>query len=152
MNENDICTEAQMLVRKSAAEAFNAFVDPKVTTNFWFTKSSGKLEEHKSVTWQWEMYNVSAAVQVIHVRPNKSIVFEWNSPPRTVSISFQSLDENSTYIIIKETGYAETGAELLRAVKDSTAGFTTVLDGMKAFLEYNIRLNLIGDKFPHELS
>jgi len=35
---------------------------------------------------------------------------------------------------------------------DSAGGFTTVLDGAKAWLEYNINLNLIGDKFPKGLT
>jgi catechol 2,3-dioxygenase-like lactoylglutathione lyase family enzyme len=33
-----------MLIRKPAAEVFEAFVDPDVTTHFWFTKGSGRLE------------------------------------------------------------------------------------------------------------
>jgi hypothetical protein len=37
-------------------------------------------------------------------------------------------------------------------IKDNTGGFTTVLDGLKAFLEHNINLNLIMDKFPKEVS
>ena len=37
-------------------------------------------------------------------------------------------------------------------VKDATGGFTTVLDGLKAFLEHGINLNLIADKFPKEVS
>jgi hypothetical protein len=41
---------------------------------------------------------------------------------------------------------------LLAVIKDSTGGFTTVLDGLKAYLEYNIQLNLIGDKYPKEIS
>jgi uncharacterized protein YndB with AHSA1/START domain len=30
-----------MLIRKPVAEVFEAFLDPDVTTKFWFTKSSG---------------------------------------------------------------------------------------------------------------
>jgi len=40
----------------------------------------------------------------------------------------------------------------LAVIKDSTGGFTTVLDGLKAFLEHNINLNLIADKFPKEVA
>lgn len=39
----------------------------------------------------------------------------------------------------------------MEIIKDSTGGFTTVLDGLKAFLEYNINLNLIADKYPKEV-
>jgi uncharacterized protein YndB with AHSA1/START domain len=31
-----------MLVRRPVAEVFAAFIDPEVTTQFWFTKSSGR--------------------------------------------------------------------------------------------------------------
>lgn len=35
---------AQMLVRRPAAEVFPAFADPAVTSRFWFSKGSGRLE------------------------------------------------------------------------------------------------------------
>ena len=36
--------ETAMLIRKPIADVFEAFIDPDVTTNFWFTKSSGRLK------------------------------------------------------------------------------------------------------------
>jgi uncharacterized protein YndB with AHSA1/START domain len=36
--------ESEMLIRRSVADVFEAFIDPDVTTNFWFTKSSGRLK------------------------------------------------------------------------------------------------------------
>lgn len=41
--------KAAMLIRKPIAEVFNAFIDPAITTQFWFTKSSGRLEPGKPV-------------------------------------------------------------------------------------------------------
>ncbi len=35
--------KTEMLIRKPVAEVFEAFVDPEVTTKFWFAKSSGRL-------------------------------------------------------------------------------------------------------------
>jgi hypothetical protein len=46
---------------------------------------------------------------------------------------------------------AETGDELLAVIKRSTGGFTVLLDGLKAYMEHNINLNLIADKFPQEV-
>ena len=144
-------TETQMQIRRSAAEVFNAFIDPAVTTNFWFTKSSGKLEVGKEVKWDWEMYNVSTTVWASEIVPNERIVFEWGeSPKRTVEFLFKTLSDGSTYVVAKEYGYQETGDELIAAIKDSTGGFTTVLDGLKCWLEHGINLNLIRDKFPAE--
>lgn len=36
--------KAEMLIRKPIADVFSAFVDPAITTKFWCTKSSGKLQ------------------------------------------------------------------------------------------------------------
>jgi hypothetical protein len=36
----------------------------------------------------------------------------------------------------------------VQQVTDSTGGFTLVLAGLKALLEHNIQLNLVGDRFP----
>ncbi|MNE09269.1 hypothetical protein D3C80_1019410 [compost metagenome] len=94
------------------------------------------------------MYQVSAVVNVTTIIENEKIGFEWNNPARTVEFQFKSMSDNSTYVSVKEYGYTETGEELLAIIRDSTGGFTTVLDGMKAFLEHGINLNLIVDKFP----
>lgn len=140
-----------MLIRKPISEVFNAFINPAVTTNFWFTKSSGMVEKGKTVTWEWEMYNVSARVLVKEIVENCRIVVEWGEPATTVEFSFQSLSDGSTYVRVTEGDYKVSGDELLQTIKDSTSGFTTVLDGLKAYLEHGINLNLIADKFPKEV-
>ena len=43
--------KAQMLIRRPIAEVFEAFADPAITSQFWFTKGSGKLEAGKKVRW-----------------------------------------------------------------------------------------------------
>ena len=147
---NSVFVEAQMLIRKPAEKVFKAFIDPGITTNFWFTKSSGKLEVGKTVKWEWEMYRVSTNVLVKEIVPNKKISIEWNEPVTTVDFKFEALTENTTYMVIKNYGFNLEGEELIAAIKDNTGGFTTVLDGLKAYLEHNINLNLIADKFPHK--
>ena len=146
MKENTI-VETQMLIRKPVAIVFEAFIDPAVTTNFWFTKSSGKLEVGKKVIWEWEMYNVSANVFVKKITLNKQISIEWGEPVTTVDFEFNPIADDATYVVIKNYGFNLEGDKLTRAVMDNTGGFTTVLDGLKAFLEHNINLNLIADKF-----
>ena len=36
--------KAQMLIRKPVAQVFEALVEPAITSRFWFSKSSGRLE------------------------------------------------------------------------------------------------------------
>nr|WP_294860318.1 SRPBCC family protein [uncultured Fluviicola sp.] len=142
--------ETQMLIRKPVSEVFQAFIDPAITTNFWFTKSSGKLEVGKTITWEWEMYGASTNVQVKEIIQNKKISTEWGAPATTVDYEFTALTDTTTVVVIKNYGFIQTGDELIEAIKDNTGGFTTVLDNMKAYLEHHIQLNLIADKYPKE--
>lgn len=140
--------EAQMLIRKSAGEVFDAFIDPEKTRHFWFTKASGKLEKGKTITWEWEMYKVSTQVIVKEIIPHEQITIEWNSPATTVEFIFKALADDQTYVVIRNYGFGQQGAELVKEVINNTGGFTTVLDGLKAYMEHGINLNLIADKFP----
>ena len=152
MSQEKIPTvEVQMKIRRPVSEVFQAFIDPAITTHFWFTRSSGKLEVGKTVTWEWEMYQISTSVLTKEIQADKFISTEWGNPATTVDYIFQSLSDGSTYLIIKNYGFELEGEELISAIKDNTGGFTTVIDGLKAYLEHGIRLNLIGDKFPKEV-
>jgi uncharacterized protein YndB with AHSA1/START domain len=150
MSTNTPVVETQMLVRKPAAQVFNAFIDPSVTINFWFTKGSGKLEEGKTVTWEWEMYGASAQVKVKKVVPDQQIIIEWGEPATTVEFNFEKFNDEATYVVIRNYGFAQQGDDLIAAIKDNTGGFTTVLDGLKAWMEHGIRLNLVRDKYPQK--
>ncbi len=142
--------ETQMLIRKPATTVFQAFINPEITTNFWFTKSSGPLEVGKTITWEWEMYGVSTKVIVKDIVENKKISTAWGDPATTVDYEFTALTDDTTYVVIKNYGFKETGNDLIQAIKDNTGGFTTVLDGLKAYLEHDIKLNLVLDKFPNK--
>lgn len=146
--------EAQMLIRKPVSEVFQAFTDPELTKHFWFTKGSGKLEVGKIVTWEWEMYNFSTKVVAKEILTDKKISIEWFTTelPTTVDFDFKTLSDGSTFVTIKHYGFDKTGDELLEVIKDSTGGFTIVLAGLKAYLEHNIDLNLVLDKFPKEIA
>jgi uncharacterized protein YndB with AHSA1/START domain len=141
--------EAQMLIRKPIEDVFEAFVNPEITTQFWFTKSTGKLEEGMTVTWEWEMYGVRSDVKVNEIIRNQLIKTEWGNPSTHVDYEFRQM-EKGTFVVIKSYGFAQTGEDLLKTVNDNTGGFTTVLDGCKAYLEHGIKLNLIEDKFPQK--
>lgn len=66
--------KAEMLIRRPVAEVFEAFVDPAITSRFWFTRGSGRLEPGTQVTWDWEMYGVSAQVSVKAVERDRRIL------------------------------------------------------------------------------
>jgi uncharacterized protein YndB with AHSA1/START domain len=139
--------KAEMLIRRPVAEVFGAFVDPAITTKFWFTKSSGRLEEGGQVKWEWEMYGASTQVSVKAIETNQRILIEW-SGGTTVEWVFTSRPDGSTFVSITNAGFAGDGDAVVNEAIQSTEGFTIVLAGLKALLEHNVVLNLVGDRFP----
>jgi uncharacterized protein YndB with AHSA1/START domain len=142
-----------MLVRRPAAEVFAAFVDPSITTRFWFTKSSGRLEAGKKVRWDWEMYGVSTDVLVKEIEENKRIVIEWSSynGVTTVEWTFTPRADDETFVVVTDSGFKGEGDEIVRNAIESTGGFNIVLCGMKALLEHGLALDLIQDVHPDAL-
>jgi uncharacterized protein YndB with AHSA1/START domain len=142
-----------MLIRKPVADVFEAFTNPNITTKFWFTKSSGRLETGKQIQWDWEMYGISVPVTVKAVEQNRRIVIEWPgySGPTIVEWIFTALDDDTTFVSITNAGFTGDGDELVKQAIDSTQGFTLVLVGLKALLEHNIRLNLVEDRYPNSM-
>ena len=93
MNHTDApAAKAAMLIRRPVADVFEAFVDPAITSRFWFSRGSGRLEAGKQVRWDWEPYKVSAEVLVTAIEPNARIVIEWSTygSPTTVEWAFVS--------------------------------------------------------------
>ena len=143
--QRPVVAKAEMLIRRPIAEVFAAFVDPAITTKFWFTKSSGKLESGKNVRWEWEMYDVFAQVYVKAMEHNKRILIEW---PNLVEWVFTPRGNNTTFITITSSGFTGNDDEVASKAIDSMGGFSLLLAGCKAYLEHGIMLNLVADHNP----
>ena len=144
------CMKTGMLIRRPVADVFEAFMNPDITTKFWFTKSSGRLEVGKQIQWEWEMYGVSIAVSAKAIEPNRRIVIEWPGygGHTTVEWKLAPQKDGTTFVSITEAGFTGDGDELVKQVTDSTQGFSLMLAGLKALLEHNVRLNLVADRYP----
>jgi uncharacterized protein YndB with AHSA1/START domain len=145
--------KAQMLIRKPVANVFEALIDPAITTRFWFSKSSGRLEVGKRVRWDWEMYGVGTNVDVKAIEPNKRILVEWDGPdrPNQVEWSFESKGDDRTFVLVKNWGFSGEPDDAVSEAINSTEGFTFVLAALKAFLEHDMDLDLVLDHSPNAL-
>jgi uncharacterized protein YndB with AHSA1/START domain len=142
--------KAQMLIRSPIGAVFDAFVNPEITTRFWFTKASGALETGKTVVWEWEMYGVSAEVRVKEVVAGSRILMEWGGAESgftTVEWNFVPYGD-TTFVTITEQGYRGTGDEVLARAIDSMGGFSLVLAAAKAWLEHGLVLAVVADHAP----
>ena len=141
---------AEMLIRKPVAEVFEAFVDPAITSQFWFTKGSGRLEPGKRVQWDWEMYGFSVQVDVKEVEQDKRIRVEWSGydAPTIIEWVFTPRVDDTTFVSVTNSGFQGTGDEVVAQAISATEGFSFVLAGLKALLEHNIDLRLVPDRLP----
>jgi uncharacterized protein YndB with AHSA1/START domain len=147
-NKDAPVAKAEMMIRKPVDQVFNALIDPAVTSQFWFTRSSGKLEQGKRIRWDWDMYGVGTDVDVKEIEPNKRILIEWDSyVGRTpVEWEFTARPDNTTMVAVSNYGFE--GDDIVQQAIESTQGFTFMLAGLKALVEHGVRLEFVADKRP----
>jgi uncharacterized protein YndB with AHSA1/START domain len=145
--------KAQLLIRKPVADVFEALIDPAITSRFWFSKGSGRLETGKRIRWDWEMYGVHAEVDVKAIETNKRILIEWNGPenPTSVEWTFEDNGGNATFVVVKNWGFKGDADKVMAEVIDSTGGFTFLIAALKVFLEHGIEPNFVVDHAPESL-
>lgn len=144
-----------MLIRRSAHDVFEALADPAITTRFWYSKSTGRMEAGAVLTWTWEMYGAAGNVWVNEVEVDRRIAFSWDgydpTHPTSVEFHFIPYEGSATYLRIRETGFSgDPDTQVARAL-DSTSGFTFLLSSLKAALEHDITLRVVLDAHPPHL-
>lgn len=154
--QHDPVATSSMLIRKPVSMVFEAMADPVITSRFWFTKGSGRLEPGKTVKWEWEQFGIQADIKVTEVERNRLISFQWpvdedGTAIRTVDISFEPRSADTTFVNVIEKGFVTGNENLVEEISGQTEGWTLVLSGMKAFLEHGINLNLISDHKPVDI-
>lgn len=146
---------AQLLIRKPVREVFEALVDPAITSRFWFSKGSGRLETGKRIRWDWEMYGVHSDVDVKAIEVDKRILIEWNlygpENPSMVEWTFEDKGNNTTFVMVKNWGFQGAADKVVDQVIDSTGGFTFLIAALKVFLEHGIEPNFVVDHAPDAL-
>ncbi len=152
-SKHAVIARAEMLIRRPVADVFIAFVDPLITSNFWFTKGSDRLHMGKTVRWEWEMYGFAIDIDVMAVDENRRILIEWPGAggKTRVEWTFTARPDNTTFVSIANSGFHGTDSAAVAQAIGSTEGFALVLAGAKAFLERGLFLDLIADRHPDGL-
>jgi hypothetical protein len=56
--------------------------------------------------------------------------------------------DGTTLVTISNWGFRGSDDEVVTKALDSMGGFSFLLAGLKALLEHNVALNLVGDHYP----
>jgi uncharacterized protein YndB with AHSA1/START domain len=128
-------------ILKPANEVFEAFVDPSKIGNFWFSSSSERWEEGKTVTLRYDEYDYQGVIEVLEVETNKKIVFQdADGEGNVVTISLKELDQASTIVEVIEEGFKENDDEIISNLIDNKEGWVYMLTCLKGYLEYGVNL------------
>ena len=136
--------DVNMLVRRPAAEVYEAFADPVQITKFWLAESSSRLERGGHVAWAFKVAGARTEVDVLDAVPGELLDLAWDDG-QPLRISFEDRG-SSTLVGILVTDFP--GATPAADAVESMSGFTLVLASLKLWLEYGVEGDLMYDKFP----
>jgi uncharacterized protein YndB with AHSA1/START domain len=141
MNPDTLEIKAKLQIQKPVEEVFEAIVDPAKMSNYFISKSSGRIEEGKTVDWSFPEFEMSFPVRIEKVEKNKYISYYWEAPDRSkellVEIKLEPRENNSTLVSVTEKNMENNEAGI-KWVKQNTEGWANFLACMKAYLEYGI--------------
>lgn len=136
--------EVDMLVRRPAAEVWEAFADPERIRRFWLARSTGRLETGAVVRWTFKVAGAETAVTVVEAVPGRRLDLRWDDG-QPLRISFAERPDG-TLVTVLLTGFG--GDEPAAIAVESMSGFTLVLASLKMYLEHGLEGDLMYDKFP----
>jgi len=142
MNIQTLEIKAALQVAKPVHEVFEAIVDPAKMSNYFISKSSGRMEAGQKLTWQFPEFDMEVPVRVGHIEEDKYISYYWNSDDDKellVEMMLEPKGDNATLVTITEKSMNNDEAGI-KWLKGNTEGWANFLACLKAYLEYGINL------------
>ena len=151
MNPDILEIKVEIQILKPHNEVFEAIVDPRKMTNYFISKSTGRLEEGKQVMWRFPEFDLEFPVRAGKIEPNNYISFYWevDETELLVEITLKPGLNNATLVTITEKSRFndEAGIKWLRG---NTEGWANFLACLKAYLEYGINLRKGAFSYDHK--
>jgi uncharacterized protein YndB with AHSA1/START domain len=139
--------QVQLKIRRSAAEVFEAVVNPDKLSGYFVQSSSGPLAEGVTVIWSFAEAPEPFAVVVTELVTNELIRFGWPAEDggynTQVEMNFEPIDAANTMVRIRESGWKETPGGI-KASYGNAGGWMHMMCCLKAYLEYGINLRAGG--------
>ena len=129
-------------VLKPVHEVYEAIVDPEKMSNYFISRSDGRIEQGKSIQWEFPEFEGSWTVHIDKVEQNKRIEFEWEGASghqTRVKINLEPIEQQFTVIRISE-GPMKNNQEGIKWLLSNTEGWTNFLCCLKAYVEHGINL------------
>jgi len=143
MSENKIKAKVQMGILKPAHQVFEAIVDPDKMNKYFISKSTGRMESGKTLSWTWKDFDTELQIKVGKIERDKVVSFEWNGSGAecVVVITLETKSEHQTLVKITEADWPADYKGANRCM-GQVEGWTNFLCCLKAYLEYGINLRM----------
>ncbi|MGR3762914.1 SRPBCC domain-containing protein [Rossellomorea sp. NS-SX7] len=129
----------KMNILKPANDIFEAFVDPEKIGHFWFSTSSERWTEGKTITLRYEEYDAQGEIHIKEILENEKIVFEW-AGGHIVTINFLPSENEGTIVEVMEEGFDEDDDGFIESLLDNKEGWVYMLSCLKGYMEFGVDL------------
>jgi uncharacterized protein YndB with AHSA1/START domain len=135
----EIKTALQIL--KPVSEVFEAIVDPAKMSNYFISKSSGRMEEGRQIMWKFPEFDTEFPIRVSKITKNEYISYYWDIDgiELLVEMNLASRGGDLTVVTITEKSM-KNDEKGINWIKGNTQGWANFLACLKAYLEYGINL------------
>ena len=143
MNKQLLEIKTTLQIQKSNHEVFEAIVNPEKMTNYFISKSSGRMESGKQLIWQFPEFENEFPIRVDKIETDTYISYFWliDDIELLVEINLMPVDTNNTIITVTEKSRNNDEAGILW-LRRNTEGWANFLACLKAYLEYGINLRV----------
>jgi uncharacterized protein YndB with AHSA1/START domain len=141
MKDQSLEIKTAIQILKPVNEVFEAIVDPIKMSNYFISKSSGKMETGKQIMWQFPEFDMEFPIRVSKIIRDDYISYYWDveGTELLVEMTLTPRGEGSTIVTISEKSRAND-EDGIKWLKGNTAGWANFLACLKAYLEYGINL------------
>ena len=140
----ELIARAEMLIRRPAADVFNAFAQPERIKKFWLKDTTGPLGQGAEVEWEFMVPGATERVQVTAFDAPRRIAFTWSEGGLGVDMKFSEERPGITTARVEVRGFGRDGGT--DPVVNATEGFSIVLCDLKVLLETGASPGLVKDK------
>jgi uncharacterized protein YndB with AHSA1/START domain len=135
----EIKTAIQIL--KPVNEVFEAIVDPAKMSNYFISKSSGRMEAGRQIIWKFPEFEIEFPVKVREIIKDKYISYYWDvdGVELLVEMTLSARGNDSTLVSITEKSM-NNDEKGIKWLQGNTEGWANFLACLKAYLEYGINL------------
>ncbi|MCW4012574.1 MAG: SRPBCC domain-containing protein [Candidatus Bathyarchaeota archaeon] len=141
MSNNSLEVGVSIQIQKPMHEVYEAIVDPAKMTQYFISKSSGRIETGKNLTWRYPEFDMEFPIRVKETKPNEYVSYYWNNGDKEtlVEMTLKQGINKATIVNITEKDMPNDEAGI-NWLKGNTEGWTNFLSCLKAYLEYGVNL------------